>query len=1011
MNKILKYLLSSILFLSLSSAAYAVEEDGTKSVLELSAEARVSSEPVDISNAKKFSTTDNDFVGNAINEFFPKQIRQPWVKWIVEAVDYHPDEHTYKHSVIESVLDLLRLRALMLIALIGLIVWSIRLVWVASAPTSKDNQEHKAAIKKVFVTVTVMLTVGLVFQPDILLGLLVIAAFLGNSTLNYAYRFLDSDAISGFTSSLSTKEIEVQSKLDFYADDESNMLINATVERITKHALINAKGSKFARNWIGFANDSVTKSVVFSNIENNIVVEAKPVIKDGEVKTINYYWKGDFEGFDENKYGPANLLFSTNADGLGVSTSFQQLDSDIAKRVKTKATNDGAKVISASENQSIASKYEEMVYGRLSNNEDYYDIVRYADAELIQRVGNALQAGKKELADELKFEALTGDQLKSYLDLYGKVFSNSVQGYNFEVTQLGKYRYARSKLDIHKYNCSTNYEMREPGIKSIAMLNLLQDTWINTEKVAYEVDWQCTVIQGGVAVTLANDPAKADVLNELKLRSTASGIALNLLKSNVIAGVEYGDKKFNSRNNPMTNMIVRNWDKGWISPGFNTIIFGKLLSSNNVAVNAIRNSTNVSVSLLNNDIGVDFEKLFGDKKTDKTFAPMEVLVSYQPFIFEPLLNPAKAQAIQSYQDAQNLNDEEASTGDYLINLIQSSSSILTNAKARMGLPPDMPMNKGYQYCNSSVAATKECNLRGNGTVATALYGSEILTLGLGLKTFVVAVKMWNSSDIGALLDKTGFSDSKIMKLLGKVGGGILSLVGKVLSVVMAGLNIILTPIDVLANILILFGFICIVIQYVPMIIIIMAAISFVINIVRVFILVIPLLVKVVLYSEPRHLITAFKVSVVEFVGVFFLLIGHYVMIHCINVWTMTSMERELYGIVAPDGGIFSTMLYILVAIFVYLCIHGFFVTIPILFKNTSKDVTGEQASIIESANVGDSMKKMLVLYAVEKALIDNGIKKVDNMLDEKAKIKRAEEKQREESSSGHSKNVDVEGKK
>lgn len=1006
MKKLISYVFSTFIFLASMQYAYAVEKDGTKSIMELSAEARVSSEPVDFSNAKKFSVSDNDFVGNGINFMFPDTMSKPWVKPFIKPLDFNPEEHVSIHSIVESFLDLIRARVLMLIAMIGLICWSIRLVYVAS--TSKEGEDKKKALKKAYTTTSIMLGIGLVLQPDVLIGLIVILGMYGTATLNYAQRYLDSDSLNG-RSTVDDKEIHVQSKLDFYAEDESNLLINATIERVTKHALINAKSYKFATNFIGFSDDSVTKQLVFNNIENNIVVEARPVVENGAVKTIGYYWKEKFEGYDENKYGPASLLFTTSADGMGVSASFQDMDRSISKLVRTKATIDGAKVISASENQSIASTYEDMIYAKLKNNEEYYDVVRYADSALISRVGEALIAGKKELAEQLKFEGLTGQELKAYEDLYSKTFSNSVQGYNFDVTQLGKYKYAQTKEDIHRYNCSQNYETREAAINSIPRLNSLSGTWSNTAKAASEVDWQCTVIKNGKAITFSTDPKDEAAVEEFKLRSTASAIALNLLKSNVISGVEYGDLKFNAKKNPMTNVIVQHWDKGWISAGFNTINLGKLLSSNSTTVNAIRNNTSVSVSLVNNDIAVDLEKLYGDKKTNTEFAPTEVLVSYQPFIFEPLLNPAKAQAIQSYQDAQNLNSEEATTGDYLLNLVQSSSTILTNAKSRMGLPPDLPMNKGFQYCNSSLQATKECNLRATGTVATAIYGSEVLTLGVMMKTFVVGVKMYNSSDIGWLMQKTGFSDGKISKIFASVGGGFLKVIGKVVNVIMAALNIVLVPIDTLSTFLIIIGFLMLVIQYLPMVIIIIAAISYVITLVRIFIIVIPLLVKTAVYSEPRHLLTVLKVSIVDLVGLFFLLIGHYVMIHCINLWSMGNLERELYGIVAPDGGVFSTMIYLVLAGFVYLVIHAFFISIVLLFKKTSETVTGEQSTIIENANVMETMKKMVVLYAVERAIIDNGIKKVDQALEEKHRLKLAEAKAAENPTP--TKNVDVEGKR
>lgn len=1006
MKKLISYLFSTIVFFSFMQCSYAVEKDGTKSIMELSAEARVSSEPVDFSNANKFSVNDNDFVGNSIFFMFSETMSKPWIKPFIELLDFHPDEHVKIHSIVESVLDLLRARALMLIGLIGLICWSIRLIYVASS--SNNSEDKKSSLKKAYTTTSIMLGVGLILQPDILIGIIVLIGMFGTATLNYAQRFLDSDALEGRVNTNNAQEIHVQSKLDFYAEDESNLLINSTVERVTKHSLIVAKLSRFDSGFFG-RDDSVTKQVVFNNIENNIVVEARPVVENGAVKKIDYYWKEKFEDYDENRYGPANLLFTTSADGMGVSASFQDMDRSLAKQIRTKATNDGAKVISASENESLASKYEDMIHSKLSNNEEYYDVVRYADSELISRVGNALLAGKRELTEQLKFEGLTGQEVKAAQDLYSEIFSRSVQGYNFEVTQLGKYKYAQTKEDLHRYNCSENFESRQSAIRSIARLNLLSDTWNNTAKVASEVDWQCTVIKNGKAITFSTDPKEASVIEEYKLRSTASAIALNLLKSNVIAGVEYGNLKFNAKNNPMTNMIVQHWDKGWISAGFNTINLGKVLSSNSNTVNSIRNSTNVSVSVVNNDISVDLEKLFGDKKTNKEYAPTELLVSYQPFIFEPLMNPAKAQAIQSYQDAQNLNSEEATTGDFLLNMVQSSSTVLTNAKARMGLPADLPMNKGFQYCNSSLQATKECNLRATGTVATAIYGSELLTLGVMMKTFVVAVKMYNSSDLGWLMQKTGFSDGKISKLLGKVGGGILSVVGKVLNVIMAALNIVLVPIDTLSTFLIIAGFLMLVIQYLPMVIIIIAAISFVITLVRVFIIVVPLLIKTATYSEPRHLLTALKVSIVDLVGLFFLLIGHYVMIHCINLWVMGNLERDLYGIVAPDGGVFSTMIYLILSAFVYLVIHGFLISIALLFKKTSETVTGEQSTIIENANIMDTMKKMVVLYGVEKALIDNGIKKVDQALEEKHKIKLAEAKLAD--NPVPRKDVDVEGKK
>ncbi|PKA71361.1 hypothetical protein ATI02_4339 [Pseudomonas baetica] len=1003
MSKILIMLFTLVVF---SSANAAIE----KSVGEIAAEARVSSSPVNTDDMNLWELSDNDIVVNIMFSLASDVFFYPGVQLIIEAWGFHPELHKVGSSPLNKILDIWLIHALFLAGLAILVGFCIYLMRNTYRTMDKEQ------INKNWLLVAVTLGIGFFLQPKIFFSVLLIYNLFVASFLNYSTRYVMLGIVEG-DRTISDTEPQSITKLSVYDTNDQNYLLNGLVEDVTKHSLLSAKALNLTKKgWNEMFSTGDTKAVIFNNIENNVNVVPVARYKGGTVSTIDYIYNEAFDGYDEDKYGPASVLFTASVDNMDAKAD-DEVDSDILRKIRVQGMNDGAKILSASDNYSLLVGYENIAYELVTAGK-HKEATGYVDTGVIQNVQTGLSNGLKSVFDELTTSGLSVSEKTSLYTAYSSAYVNSVLGFNPDITQLGKLRYARkAQLYIKAYNCSQFYEKNLTTRNGIEKVNSTSGAWLNVYRDVMSLNLQCVSIMNGQARFMGVDAkASPEAVTQLMHKSTASAIALNLLKSNILTGAEYAKSDFDSKYSPIKNSIVSDMDKGFYALALNTLTLGSVFESNLLSTNSIRNSSSVSSASADFSIMVDLNKAFDNVKSadelrnDSGYS--NIIVDYKPFIYDVLVNPTKSAGVKTYQEAKSYDSEAASTGEYLTSALQGHSTIITNMATNFGIPKGMSMSLGIKYCNASPANTLECNNRSNGTIAASLYPTDKLVLGVELKIVVVAFKALMAMNLGKMLDTFGLNDgnSSIGKMISKAGGKWLSQVTGIFTAVVGLINVMLVPVNLIANFLIGIGTAVIIMKYIPLIQMTLMVVGFVVAFIAGAVIMLAMSIKAVVTLEPQHFVTGVKVLLADSLGFWFYIIGFFVQIYFLYYVNFGPMQRAIYGAIAPEGGIIGMLSGSIILSFIMLMLHMFIVGIPAIFQQMKSRVIADGTKIQDEASVKSSVDNLI--FAVVAA---NELKAAEQKalagLDKKIAINSEEANSDKEVILPSSKGTETEGKK
>lgn len=965
----MKWLIKIMLVMTLAFSGSVYAE---RTPMEVAAEARVSSEPVDTTDLVKFSLPQRDFYINGFNSAICGPCLQlPLPKMLANALLFNPDLAKNSGGLLGVLVENLYINVGGAIGYGFLILWVFNLWWTASK-NSNIKAENDGAVKaqhlKNAKLTLLVLGVGLIIQPEIFLSVITVAVLLIIATLNWA-SLTFTVAVAEHAPDISTVVAEVQPKLTQYNKSEQIGIWNGMTETVTKVSIIASHNNQLGTT--GFFSSGLTKSDVVNDIENNVKLNMVPVIRNGIVEQINMVWNEKYDNYEAEKYGRANVLFPIRATNLDASIE-QEADTDLTNEVRLIAQADGQKVFAAAEFTSILHAYEAKALPLVSEGK-YLEAQSYYDTGLVLRVADALDSGLVKIKNKYLSEGLGSETNAKINKIYSATFLNSAQGLNPALTYSGKWKYMQEASNYPlKYNCSNFYNKQIDDIH-INGFNILAggSAWRDTAMSAISMPTQCITFKGGIAVYMGVD-AKTDEINVLlyKDRTTAAGIAVSNLTSNIIEGALLGQLKFMEKNNPFKNAMYSNIDLGFIHAGISATAIGKALNNSARMGDAVRNGLVVDYAAAGDfSVGVDFNKLFGDERETKDLANnsryKQITTDYKPLIFDSLLDPAKAGSSTTYQQAQNFNEEGESFSDMLINIMQSNSALFSNFKGDLGLPMDKTISRGIVECNAMAVA---CDNRGTATVSS-IYRSDPLMLGIYIKMGTTAVAAVKNFDLGSIINKFGISgDSWIGKQLGKASA-VMSKFAFLFQMAIAILDVILVPLDLLANILILIGLWALALQILPAIQMIMVAALSLLLVVEMVLVIYLAILQAVFKRDIRYVKTGLKQIFGSWLGVLFYLIGHYIMLAFIYYLSFSSVSRAIYVSVAGDGGIFGMLAGIVVVLFTYAFLHTLFLTIPRLTMSMKNVIVGSDSEILDDAAANRTLETLAITYMGEKAAV------------------------------------------
>lgn len=967
----MKWIFKLLLVMTLAFSGSVFAE---RTPMEVAAEARVSSSPVDTTDMVKFSVPQRDFLMNGYNSAICGAcLQMPLPKAIATALDFNPDLAKNSGGLMGVLVESLYVTVGAAIGYGFLVIWVFHIWWTASK-NSNIKKENEAAIKeqhsKNIRLTALILGVGLVIQPQIMLSLITVLFILGVAVLNWSGLTFTS-AIAEHAPDVTSVVGDVEQKLTQYNTGERTGLWNAQTETVTKTAIIASHNVQLGRS--GFFSSGLTKKDVVNDIENNVKLNMVPIIRDGIVEQINFVWNEKYEHYETEKFGRGSKLFPVRATNLDSSIE-QEADSDLTKEVRLIAQADGQKVFTADDLYSKLNQYESLALPLVSANKQA-EAQSYYDAALVIKVADALDAGLNKIKDKYLSEGLGSEVNSKIYRIYSATFLNSAQGLNPALTYKGKWKYMQEGSNYPlKYNCSNFYDKQIDDMH-ISEFNQLGGgmAWLDASRVAAALPTQCVTFKGGIAMYMGVD-AKTDEANVTlyKERTTASGIAISNLTSNIIEGALLGQVKFMQANNPYKNALYANIDQGFIHSGLSASAIGRALNNSARMGDSVRNGLVVDYAAGGDySVGVDFNMLFGDERETKDIGNNEgykrITTDYKPLIFDSLIDPTKASSTSTYQQAQNFNEEGESFTDTLLNIMQSNSALFSNFKGDLGLPMSKTISRGIVECNAMAVA---CDNRGTATVSS-IYRSDPLMLGIYIKMGTTAVAAVKQADVSSVINKFGISgDSWIGKQLGKASA-VLGKFAFLFQMAIAALDVILVPLDLLANILILIGLWALALQILPAIQMIMVA-SLVLLLVVEMVLVIYLSILQATYKrDGRYVLTGAKQIFGSWLGILFYLIGHYIMLAFIYYLSFASVMRAIYTSVAGDGGIFGMLAGIIVVLFTYGFLHTLFLTIPRLTMSMKNVIVGSDENILDDAAANRTLETLAITYLGERAVVNS----------------------------------------
>ncbi len=948
------YKLMLVMSLAFCGSVYA-----ERTPLEVAAEARVSSSPVDTTDMKMFAVTQRDVMVNFLNQMCSVCMQLPAPKALANHLGFNPDAATSSGSILNVIMESFYIALGFSLATGILTIFSVYLIFTAG------NNDEKQKVKNVKLVI-ICLVVGLLIQPKIAMTLLAIIFLLGIACANWISLYLTLAIAESAPDS--AQVLEPTNKLTQYTIAERTSLWNAMTETITKTSVIATHNIQLGRS--GLFSSGLTKADVVNDIENNVKLIIVPVMKKGIVTQLDFVWNEKYENYDAAKFGRASKSFSVRTNNLDSGIE-QDTDSDFADAVKLKAQADGQKLFTADDFTTILHQYENQALPLVSEGKFLEAQTLYDDA-LIMKVADAMDSGLNSIKEQYMSEGL-GEGMSKLYQLYMSELLNSAQGLNPAITYAGKWKYDQEASQyFHKYNCSNFYDKQLDDIH-VNGFNILSGgmDWSDAGMVAAALPTQCVVFQGGSAVYMGVD-AKTDemAVNLFKDRSTAASIAKSNLTSNIVEGALTGQVKFMQKNNPYKNLMLANIDLGFIHAGLSFAAIGKAMNYSSRIGDGIRNGITVDMAVAGEfSIGADFGMLFGDDRETKDVTNNEgykrISTDYKPLIFNALSDPSTAGSVTSYQQAQTFNDESESIGDMITNAIQSQSTLIQNKKREMGLPINKTMSKGVLECNANALA---CDARATATISD-IYSSEPLKLGIYLKMGTAAVEALKVFDISSVINKFGLSgDSFIGKALGKIG----AVVGKfafLIQMGIAALNVMLVPIDLLANALIIIGIWVLALQVLPAIQMIMLCVHICMLFLKAIITLYASLIEAVFKVEPRFFGVGMKSMAGDWTGVYFYLLGFYFMIFILYYINISRFQRALYSSVASEGGLFEMMAGLVVCLFVSALLTTACMAIPKFTMGFKSRLFPEESSMLDDLTANRSLETMATAYVAEKTLV------------------------------------------
>lgn len=955
----MKWLIKLMLVMTLAFSGSVYAE---RTLDEVAAEARVSSSPVDTSDLQTFAISKNDAAAGLLNELSHKTLQEPLVKALAAALTLNTDELGEGGDFMEVFFDSIYFQLGTVLGTIILCFFGVFLV--RNARLLKDKQAEKERMRKTQQFGVITLVAGLSINPKIASNVWGSFILIMIACVNWA-----ALTITLYTTSDESEKKEYEAPtnpvLSQYDDNETVGVWNAVTEKITRSSVIAVFNVQLGRT--GFLSSPLTKAALVNDLEKNVKLNIVPVFKDGTVTRLDFIYNEDYENYDSEKYGNASRSFSVKANNLQ-DTIDQGTEKDVARAVRLKAQQDGQSLFSADDFFNTLNSYESEAFAFVTDGKSREAKLKYDDA-LIARVALKMDDGLNSIKEQYLSAGYGAGMFKLY-SLYASTFINAAQGLNPGLTYSGKWKYQQEAADnVWKYNCSyrDNQELAKTYINGF---NILAGgtTWDDAGLIAAPLPTQCTTFMNGRAYYVGVD-AETDEMNVMlfKDRTTAAGIAIGNLTSNITEGALIGQNKFLLKNNPYKNLALQFIDMGFVHVGLSSSALGKAMNYSSRVGNSVRNGITVEKAAGGEyNVGVDFQMLFGnDRKNLTSNSYKNISTGYKRMIFDALIDPAKAANVTTMQQALTYDDSDPDMGDMIINAIQNQSSLLVDRKKAMGLSVDKTFTQGIAECNANVDL---CNKRATGTVSD-LYSSETLKLGLYLKMGTTVISGLKQLDISDLLERFDLSgDSFVGKLLGKLGA-VADKVGFLFKLGVFFLDVILVPLDAFANMLIGLGIWQLALSVIPAVMMIMLVVSMGLLCIATFITYYSFLFQAVIKQEPNYFYTGLKLILSDWIGVLFYLIGFEVMLYFINVIGTGKLERAIYGTVAGEGGLFNSLTALLMSLFVLTLLHTMCFGIPKMFMSFRDKITGSSFQILDQAASERTFSSIALSYGGEKMTV------------------------------------------
>ena len=933
------------------------------SIDEISRQARVTHVPVDVTDVDLSKLSEGDISANYLQIICSPCVMLPVVKLYAEYKGYHPDTHKESGSPLGAVVESWTPILLSFLATFILLI-------ILFAIFLKMRGDNKNFILK-FTMIT--LISSLVLQPVILFQIVGGISLTAFSAWNYGSRTVDVRMYSSNKAKDLNKGAYIeQTTLNYYDNTDGNLIANAIVEDTTKSTLLHTHGDEIGKDgWFNTKSD-ITVGQVLDIIQNQISVKPVAQYKDGVPDSVSFVWNENFEEYTAKRFGAANILFPIEV--MVSDSQIESLDNSYIKDVKKQADADGQKVFTSGGFYNELNRLEGVAYelisaGEAKKAESYYD------ANIADAVATAMKAGLKTIYERYKSEGLSANELTSIYRAYGTQFIKSANGINTNLTIIGKWKYAQKAQAYFKiYNGSENFEKSVNNRKLIDTFNSLGagNSWADSWRIFGSINWQFVTISGGKAVFTGVDDTDTVKMEMFKNKASASFVAMNLLKSNIIQGADNGQRAFSGELNPYASMIQGNWDMGALAAvALNTDALGKLLNGSALLNSSFRNAYNVTRYVDENSVGVDMVKILGEGITKDALLDARytyITDNYKRLIFDQIASAKQAVNVKSHQQAKT-STGGSSIGDTFISFMQNRSSILTNFKEDTGLPHNMSITEGLRYCNVNKA---ECDAKSTGTVS-GLYRPDFLEFGIFTEMTAVLIKALDSID----LDLKGTSFSAVKSLIDKIPfvGVIMGAISGLIKL----LAVFAVLLDLIGNAFILIGGWGILLKVMPMIQALLTQSMVPIMVLETTLLLIFYTLFSIIKLNPMLFLRGMKSIASIWLGVGFWFMGYYVMLGMIYYVNIGPLQRGLYSTVASDGGITSMIEGMIVVYVATALLHTTYLLIPKMFMTMKSKLFGDDNSTSYS-EVTDSkqFETLGITYLAERGLISGADKLIEH---------------------------------